>query len=77
MFSRRRRQYVFAACLLFGIGGCVYADICVSPVQTTASGSPSSRKLLNVIVRVSHLILSYMHPNAVYNKACLGAMRFP
>lgn len=63
MLSRRRRQNVLMVCLLFGMGGCVYADVRVRHMQAVAYGSPNSRKLLNVIIQVSDLILSYLHTN--------------
>ncbi|XP_060796592.1 transmembrane protein 44 [Neoarius graeffei] len=49
MLSRRKRQNFFMVCLLFGMGGYVYADVHVRYAQGVASGSPTSRKLLNVI----------------------------
>lgn len=61
MLRRRRRQDIFVVCLLFGMGGYVYADIRVRHARAVAFGSPTRRKLLNVVVRVSDLILSYLH----------------
>lgn len=61
MLSRRRRQNLLVICLLSGMGACVYADIRVRRTQAAAYGSPTSRKLLNVIVHVSDLVLSHLH----------------
>ncbi|MCI4383740.1 hypothetical protein PGIGA_G00029950 [Pangasianodon gigas] len=59
MLSRRRRQNVLVVCLLFGMGGCVYADIHVRYMQAVGYGSPTSRKLLNVIVHDQTELLGY------------------
>ncbi|KAM9461688.1 transmembrane protein 44 [Clarias gariepinus] len=60
MLSRRRRQNVLMVCLLFGMGGCVYADVRVRHMQAVAYGSPNSRKLLNVIIQDQTELLGYV-----------------
>ncbi|XP_053491056.1 transmembrane protein 44 isoform X2 [Ictalurus furcatus] len=60
MLSRRRRQNVLMVCLLFGTGGCVYADIRVRYTQAVFHGPPTSRKLLNVVVHDQTELLGYV-----------------
>ncbi|XP_027027243.2 transmembrane protein 44 isoform X1 [Tachysurus fulvidraco] len=60
MLRRRRRQNAFVVCLLFGMGGYVYADIRVRHVPAVAFGSPTHRKLLNVVVRDQTELLGYV-----------------
>ncbi|KAK3533344.1 hypothetical protein QTP70_017175 [Hemibagrus guttatus] len=60
MLIRRRRQNVFVVCLLFGMGGCVYADIRIRHMHVVAYDSPISRKLLNVIVYDQTELLGYV-----------------
>ncbi|KAF5894717.1 transmembrane protein 44 isoform X1, partial [Clarias magur] len=60
MLSRRRRQNVLVACLLFGMGGYIYADIRERLMQTVSYGSPNNRKLLNVIIQDQTELLGYV-----------------
>ncbi|GAA6081062.1 transmembrane protein 44 isoform X1, partial [Tachysurus ichikawai] len=60
MLRRRRRQDIFVVCLLFGMGGYVYADIRVRHARAVAFGSPTRRKLLNVVVRDQTELLGYV-----------------
>lgn len=60
MLSRRRRQNVLMVCLLFGTGGCVYADIHVHYTQAVFHGHPTSRKPLYVVVHDQTELLGYV-----------------
>ncbi|KAF7703651.1 hypothetical protein HF521_022658 [Silurus meridionalis] len=57
--SRRRRQNFLVLWLLFGVGGCVYSDIRLRHTQTASYDSPTSRRLLGVIVHDPIELLGY------------------